>query len=466
MIRPIEPTALNPFVTRQPDGTLHFDGVDLGSVAKQFGTPVWVCSVAVARRNLARLREATRGVFPHCRHAYGLKANTTSSLVKALVNSGCDLDVSSETELALARHIGVPGNRMFLGGSCKSPALLKDAFAGGVRQLSIDRFDDVELIGSLARDAGLELRCLLRVRAGVTPGSNLDSRVLSTLDRDDGKFGLDRADVERILGEIGKVKGIKPCGIHVHLGFIGYSGDIRAGDELSLRRHVLRTAIRDLGAHRQRFPVARPVLNVGGGIRSAPRVVVKPDRGHHAASLLEVAPVESHVDLLHDELRRGGLSPADVEIQFENGGFFVDTSTLMLAEVLGEARRSDGTRLVMLNASTRTFVTQARLTYPAIALVDRGDHELATIVGNSCAPDNLITGWPLPPLPVGSLVALLNQGAYCETESTQFNGLNRPGVVVAEDGGIRLVKRPERWDDHYLRDEGYAREGAPFALSR
>ena len=176
--------------------------------------------------------------------------------------------------------------------------------------------------------------------------------------------------------------------------------------------------------------------------------------------------MESHVDLLHDELRRGGLSPADVEIQFENGGFFVDTSTLMLAEVLGEARRSDGTRLVMLNASTRTFVTQARLTYPAIALVDRGDYELATIVGNSCAPDNLITGWPLPPLPVGSLVALLNQGAYCETESTQFNGLNRPGVVVAEDGGIRLVKRPERWDDHYLRDEGYAREGAPFALSR
>jgi diaminopimelate decarboxylase len=467
MIRPIEPTALNPFVTRRPDGALHFDGVDLGSVAKQFGTPVWVCSVAVARRNLARLREATSRVFPHCRHAYGLKANTTSSLVKALVDLGCDLDASSETELALARHIGVPGDRIFLNGSCKSPALLKDAFAGGVRQLSIDQFDDVELIGSLAREAGLELRCLLRVRAGVTPGSNLDGRVLSTLDRDDGKFGLDRADVERILGEIGKVKGIKPCGIHVHLGFISYSGDIRAGDELELRRHVLRAAIHDLTVYRRRFPVERPVFNVGGGIRSAPSVVVKPDRGaHQAASLLEVAAVESHVDLLHDELRRGGLSPADVEIQFENGGFFVDTSTLMLAEVLGEARRSDGTRLVMLNASTRTFVTQARLTYPAVALVDRGDHELATIVGNSCAPDNLITGWPLPPLSVGSLVALLNQGAYCETESTQFNGLNRPGVVVAEDGGIRLVKRPERWDDHYLRDEGYAREGAPFALSR
>jgi diaminopimelate decarboxylase len=420
--------------------------------------------VAVARRNLERLRAATGKVFPQCRHAYGLKANTTSSLVKALLDLGCDLDVSSEAELALARHIGVPGDRIFLNGSCKSPALLKDAFAGGVRQLSIDRFDDVQLIGSLARDAGLKIRCLLRVRAGPEPGPNLDSRVLSTLDRDDGKFGLDGADLERTLGEIGNVKGIEPCGIHVHLGFIGYSGNIRAGDELELRRHVLRNAIRTLTVNRQRFPVARPVLNVGGGIRSAPYVVVKPDRGdRQAASLLEVAPVESHVDLIHDELRRGGLSPADVEIQFENGGFFVDTSTLMLAEVVGEARRSDGTRLVMLNASTRTFVTQARLSYPAIALVDRGEHELATIVGHSCAPDNLITGWPLPRLSTGSLIALLNQGAYCETESTQFNGLNRPGVVVAEDGGIRLVKRPERWDDHYLRDEGYAANEPPLA---
>ena len=98
MIRPIEPTTLNPFVTRQPDGTLHFDGVDLGSVAKQFGTPVWVCSAVAGAtwRVFARQPE----VFPHCRHAYGLKANTTSSLVKALVDSGCDLDVSSETELA------------------------------------------------------------------------------------------------------------------------------------------------------------------------------------------------------------------------------------------------------------------------------------------------------------------------------------------------------------------------------
>jgi diaminopimelate decarboxylase len=458
IIRLPEPTAFNPFVSRRSDGTLWFDGIDLSCVAEQFGTPIWVSSPAVAHHNLARLREATKQAFPHCRHAYALKANTTSSLVKALVRAGCDLDVSSETELALARHMGVPGDRLLLNGSCKSPALLKSAFAAGVRQLSIDSFDDVQLIGSLARELGIEIRCLLRMRAGTGPNDARDSRTRSILDRDDGKFGLDGASFEQTLDAIGNVKGIALCGVHVHLGFIAYAEHVRTGDELAVRRAVLREAVRALAAYRQRF-IGRPVLNVGGGIRSAPSVVIKPQRGDdQPARLLEVAAVERHVGLIQDELWRGGLTPAEVEIQFETGGFLVDTSTLMLVEVLGESRRSDGTRVVILNASTRTFVTNARLTYPAIPLIDRGNHELATIVGNSCAPDTLVTGWPLPHLPVGSLIALLNQGAYCETESTQFNGLNRPGVVVADGARLHLVKRPERWDDHYLRDQGYALE--------
>jgi diaminopimelate decarboxylase len=456
MTSALEEIALNPFLTRGSDHALHFDGVDLCRVAKEFGTPVWVSSVPIVRRNLGRLREATGRIFPNCRHAYALKANTTSSIVKALLELSCDLDVSSETELALARHLGVTGDRIILNGSCKSAELLKNAFAAGVTQLNIDRFDDLRLIGSLARSFGLMVRCLLRVRASAAPDLSSVSQDFSILNRDDGKFGFDAEGAGRAISEIGGISGLRLCGIHVHVGFAGYSGQVGPGDELRLRRHVVRDAIRCLVLYRQCFAGARPILNLGGGTRSAPLAVVKPEGGkRQTARLLDVVPIEQHVELVHEELLRSGLTPAAVEIQFENGGYLVDTSTLMLTEVLGELRRPDGERIVMLNASTRTFVTQARLTYPAIPVTDQGQHELATIVGNSCAPDNLVTGWPLPPLRAGSLIALLNQGAYCETESTQFNGINRPGVVVADSGLTLLLKRPERWEDHYLRDEGY-----------
>jgi diaminopimelate decarboxylase len=456
MIPSIEEMALNPFLTRRSDGTLCFDGMDLCCLAKEFGTPVWVSSIPVVRHNLARLRRASQNVFPNCRHTYSLKANTTSGIVKTLLELGCDLDVSSETELALAQHLGVPGDRIILNGSCKSAGLLKAAFAAGVSQLNIDRFDDLRLIGSLARKFDIVVRCLLRVRAGATADLNPDRLHGLIFDRDDGKFGFDADNLDQIVNDVSNVSGLLLCGIHVHLGFVAYSGRVGPGDEIELRRHVVRDAIRHLIMYRQCFPIAQPILNLGGGTRSAPFVVVKPENGdQQAARLLNVAPIERHVDLVHEELLRSGLTPADIEIQFENGGYLVDTSTLMLTEVLGESRRSDGRRIVMLNASTRTFVTQAKLTYPAIPVIDHGHHEHVTIIGHSCAPDNLVTGWPLPALAPGSLVALLNQGAYCETESTQFNGINRPGVVVADAGRVRLIKRPERWEDHYVRDEGY-----------
>lgn len=448
-----DPGAFNPFVSRGPDGTLRFDGIDVSRVAKDFGTPIWISSPAVARHNLARLRQATREAFPHCRHAYALKANTTSNLVKALLADGCDLDVSSEAELALAQHIGVSGERLLLNGSCKSTGLLRSALSTGVGQVSIDSFDDMQLIGSMVSELEGKIRCLVRVRAEV-PAQSCGSGILSILDRDDGKFGVDCASLEEVLHRLANVKGIVLCGLHVHLGFLGYA-DIRVGDELEVRRAVLREVIASLRAYRQLF-VGRPILNLGGGMRSAPMVVVKPTRNdHQLATLLEIAPLETHIRLIKEELLRGGLLPQEIEVQFETGGFLVDTSTLMLAKVLGELRRADGKRVIMLNASTRTFVTQTRLSYPVIPLVDGDNHEPATIVGNSCAPDTLVEGWPLPRLPVGSLVALLNQGAYCETKSTQFNGLGRPGVVVIDNGRARLAKRPECWSDYYVRDEGY-----------
>ena len=58
----------------------------------------------------------------------------------------------------------------------------------------------------------------------------------------------------------------------------------------------------------------------------------------------------------------------------------------------------------------------------------------------------------LPPVARGDLVALLHQGAYCETESTQFNGFPRPEVVVLDRGRATVVKRRETIDDVKGRD--------------
>jgi diaminopimelate decarboxylase len=81
------------------------------------------------------------------------------------------------------------------------------------------------------------------------------------------------------------------------------------------------------------------------------------------------------------------------------------------------------------------------------------DHEWPVeVVGQTCVYDSVAEDIRLPSVERGEVLALLNQGAYCETESTQFNGFPRPEVVMLDRGRAVVVKRRETIDDIHARD--------------
>ena len=51
------------------------------------------------------------------------------------------------------------------------------------------------------------------------------------------------------------------------------------------------------------------------------------------------------------------------------------------------------------------------------------------------------------------MLALLDQGAYCEVLSTQFNAIPRPAVVLVDEGAVTLVKRRETLEDILIREQ-------------
>jgi diaminopimelate decarboxylase len=74
------------------------------------------------------------------------------------------------------------------------------------------------------------------------------------------------------------------------------------------------------------------------------------------------------------------------------------------------------------------------------------------LVGQTCVYDSIAEDIRLPNVERGDVVALLNQGAYCETESTQFNAFPRPEVIMLDRGRALVVKRRETVDDIHARD--------------
>lgn len=103
------------------DKELHFAGHRVQDLAEQFGTPVFVYSLARAQANLERLHTALRsaGFSDNYRILYAMKANRFAPLLTSLNLSGlCGIDACSPQEVELAVSCGFsPADISFTAGS-------------------------------------------------------------------------------------------------------------------------------------------------------------------------------------------------------------------------------------------------------------------------------------------------------------------------------------------------------------
>jgi quercetin dioxygenase-like cupin family protein len=79
--------------------------------------------------------------------------------------------------------------------------------------------------------------------------------------------------------------------------------------------------------------------------------------------------------------------------------------------------------------------------------------------------DSVAENIRLPEVHRGDTLVFLHQGAYCETESTQFNAFPRPEVVLLDHGRATTVKRPRSDPAGALVDMS-AEERSPPARSK
>ncbi|HJP23919.1 MAG TPA: diaminopimelate decarboxylase, partial [Acidimicrobiales bacterium] len=97
------------------DGRLSIGGCDLVDLADQFGTPLFVYDEDHLR---ARCREAVVAFGDGV--AYAAKAFLCGAMARLAYEEGMHLDVATGGELFVARHAGVPGERLVMHGNNKS----------------------------------------------------------------------------------------------------------------------------------------------------------------------------------------------------------------------------------------------------------------------------------------------------------------------------------------------------------
>jgi len=443
-------------------GTLQFDGCDLGVLARERGTPLWAISRSTVESNYHQISSVFRARYPNCEVAYSIKAHNTLAVISVLRACGAKMDCSAEHDFQLAIRAGVPPADIILNGNGKSDAALRSAAELGVRQVNVDSRDEVERLNTVASEVDRRVPCLVRVQLGYERLLELDPSFETTLRIGEGKFGSNVANGQALetIEAVLNAPHLEFCGLSHHVGFSGYMGEYSAEREVMHHRECTRELCEVANILKRTHDVEIDRLDLGGGFRSGASVLLSTPGSGSDVRFHPLPTPEEYAEAVFGAVEDTLDRTSPPLIQFETGGYQIANAVIMLATV-SEVKDVSGPnprRYVVIDGSMMMFVSRGlmRVGHP-ILLVERPLAERVAewpveVVGQTCVYDSVAEDIRLPSINRGDIVALLNQGAYCETESTQFNAFPRPEVVMLDRGRALVVKRRETIDDVYARD--------------
>ncbi|HEX7660634.1 MAG TPA: diaminopimelate decarboxylase [Pseudonocardiaceae bacterium] len=405
-------------------------GVGLSRIAATFGTPCQVLDETHLRRQARMFRR----VLPETEVAFASKALPCRSVVRWMAEEGLSVDVSSAGELAIARSVGFPAERILFHGNVKTAEDLKAALAYRVGRIVIDSLDEIDHLAALVT-AGQAV--MIRVTPGVDPHTH---QAIAT-GVEDQKFGLSLASgaAMEAIGRVLAQPSLRLVGLHCHIG-----SQIRgvAPYEEAARRMV--RLIVDVHA---RYGVTIGTLDLGGGF-AVPYLA--------GEDSFDVDGLAMRLrGALNFECATGRVPVPRLII--EPGRAIAATAGVTLYRVAAVKRGTRRTFVAVdggMSDNPRPALYGARYTVRLIARHSNAPRRVCTVVGRHCeAGDVIADDVPLPAdIHAGDLIAVPVTGAYHYAMASNYNMVGRPPVVGVRDGRTTLLVRRETEDDLLRRD--------------
>jgi len=400
-------------------------GVDLGALAEEFGTPLYVYSGdQIGERARMLQREFAAQVHTVC---YAVKANSSLAIMRMLGGLGCGFDIVSGGELERVRRAAPEalGKVVFSGVGKQvwemDAALLANDGAG-ILLFNVESEAELEVLAARAQALGKTARIALRVN----PDVFAETHPYISTGLSEHKFGIAIAKARAVYARAAKMAGIEPAGVSVHIG-----SQIRSVEPFAESVKRVRALVEELRGDGMdiRF------LDAGGGFGveygtaefdAAARVA------EYAAALMKV------------------LDGAKVHLLLEPGRFLVAQAGALVTRVL--YTKVNGSKKFVIpdagmNDLIRPALYQAHHEILPVVLSER-EKETADIVGPVCeSGDFFAHDRSMAEVKAGELIAILDAGAYGMSLASNYNSRVRPAEVLVAGGEARLVRRRETLED-------------------
>lgn len=411
---------------------LELGGVDLVTLAAEYGTPLYVMDEELIRQNCAAYRDGLQGLYPDAEVIYAGKAFLTTAMCRLVEEEGLSLDVASGGEIYTALKADFPPEKIYFHGSNKTLEELRMALEAGVGRIVVDSLDELELLEGLAHKMGKKQPILFRVK----PGIEAHTHEYIQTGQLDSKFGLGISDGQAFEAVKRAVESrhIELKGLHCHIGsqiFDLTAFDLTVGVMMDFMNRV-----------RAETGCTLEELDLGGGL------------GIRYTEEDEPADLGDFLALIASAVQRKSLAASFPlpRLMLEPGRSIVGEAGVTLYSV-GTIKNVPGVRKFVsvdggLMDNIRPALYQAKYTAMAANKAGNASAELVTLAGKACeSGDILIRDIKLPPLQRGDLIAVLSTGAYHYSMASNYNRFSRPAVVFVRRGKAQLVVKRESHSD-------------------
>jgi diaminopimelate decarboxylase len=410
---------------RYVNGKLFCEEVSVETLAKKFGTPLYVYSQRTLTNHFQKLDQAMAGVDHLV--CFAVKSNSNLSVLRTLAELGSGFDIVSSGELQRVIAAGGDPRKCIFAGVGKSEEEIEFALAKGVYSFNAESEPELERIDHIARRLGKVAPVAVRVNPNVQAGTHKKI----TTGTYENKFGIAFEKIEAVYAQAARLKNLRLRGLQMHIG--SQITDVQPFE--AAVRKVLPLVSRLKERHRLEF------FSIGGGLGIIYQPALESGSSpwwNSAAAKNLLTPAKYAARLMPL------LKPLGLRILMEPGRFISGNAGILVTRV-EYVKHTGHKHFLIVDAAMNDLIRPAFYdAYHEIVPLNRKNGALikSDVVGPICeSGDFFCQNRPLPKLVAGDYIALLSAGAYGSVMASNYNTRALPAEVLVNKKQTAIVRQ-------------------------
>jgi diaminopimelate decarboxylase len=402
---------------------LYCEGVSVESLARKFGTPLYVYSQRTLTDHFQKLDRAMAPVDHLI--CFAMKSNSNQSVLRTIANLGGGFDIVSGGELQRVIAAGGDPKKCVFAGVGKTEAEIEFALRRGVYSFNAESEPELQRINSVAA----RLKRIAPVAVRVNPNVDAHTHAKITTGTYENKFGIAIERIEGVYARASRLKNLRLRGLQMHIG-----SQLTA---VSPFEQAVRKVIPIVQRLRKRHGIE--FFSIGGGLG----IVYEPALASGNAAwwkkdgrkILTPASYASRLVPL--------LQPLGLRILMEPGRFISGNAGILVTRV-EYVKRTGKKNFVIVDAAMNDLIRPAFYDayHEIVPLTRKGGTLISSdVVGPICeSGDYFCKDRPLAKLGEGDHLALLSAGAYGFVMASNYNTRSAAAEVLVSGKRAAVVR--------------------------